>query len=801
MNKFQILIEALRTDLIVFIDDDFTAPSNAGEAIAFISYQNQINYELLLDRIDEIDSDLRNLIVDYRSRIQEVKLSEQDHLYIESGLILELVKDEKFDEGTRNLVKKIYEKIEQNFATPGSELAKALMNHGLVGFTDALACYRPFFTSIKQLSSRKITRVYNDLEGENFNLFCTEIINILKLLDNKHFLVIVDKMLANNQDGNTLIDDLRKRPENIHTFFSILFTSKKSDPPVVPTSHFHFEVQKQENDNVSLQQVSEGLALCAFAVLFNKLSELNKLALEEAKHLVLESGKENILYLASMAQTEGEHVYNAINNWFGLLVQKKIDDKLFNQTDEALDYNFIVGLTSLINLDFLESRVEQISQEFKKVAQELSSFELFNYKVNATYSPPAPGDIYLIGDQLYILTGQDCDLIVRKNKDTVCRKDGLAEMVKVGFIPHLLDGKISDGQSSVTLNFFLLEEIYGSLKIKLNERIFFDFRLLDLCSLNKEGESRFSDVTEIPDDAGRALPQMWRAYYPSLHKDLLDKVKIFSALKEAGINTVSLSLDKSFSLEPKVEDGVTHFKVRRIARLKGNFRDYFLHRYWEYKTRLGLNNILVSNREQVEINNFEFGFFGNLKNTGTKPRAWVQLSHNRDINEKNKNSLPVIFNKEEISLLLDEPFKELFEPVAGDEIIINKGEYTELGSKILAKRIMDGDAISVSLIFPYFNEITNHHLKAKPEMTLFDLFPREFLERLNIPEGITCKVRGEERVLFEGKRPQKFTITDLEDGVVIDSINLGFKLDITKGKITEIKLNDEENTGQIPAGE
>ncbi len=789
MNKFQQLIEELRTDLIIFVDDDFTPPNDSGEILSFIITLSDLNYFLLKNQLTIIDNDLLEHLDEFKESLVGIEFNEEHNDYIGAGLILEVLKNEKFAH-LQTKAEAICQNINKNISDPENKFALTIMSYGLLKLSGALTCYKPFFESIRELGPQKIVRVYRSLEGNDFVLFYKEILDILQCLDNKSFLLIVDKMLANSQDGNVIISDLRARIDDTHTFFSVLFTSKESPLPTVPLSHFHFEIHKKADEEDSINRMSLGLALCAYAILFNKLSELNITALNEAKDLILKSGKENILYLASMAHSEGETVFDAITDWFGLLVQKKLNDKLFSQTDGTLDFNFIVRLTSFLNLDFFENKTENLAGDFKDAIQELSSFELFDYHINSSYSPPAPGDIFLIEEKLYVLTGQDCDLIVRDGKDGICRKDGLAEMIECEFSKRLLGSKKTESDSTIAFNYFFYNDNYGSLKAKFSERIFFDFRLLDLCSLNENGKSNYFADRSLSDNAIKSMPIMWSKYYPTLFNELQNKVDIYQALEKANISTDSLLVDKSFSLKPDLKDGIVAFPVERIARLKGKFKEYFLRCYWERKTRMGLNNISVFNRELVNIDTFKYGFSDSLQQTNV-PSGWIQLSHNRD---KPKSALPLILDKEEISLILPEPFKTKFQSISEEDIIIN-GIFNSVDTKITIKKIISDSKLGVEIIFPYFNEITTNNFKMKEagQLGLKDIFPSNFIDELNIPPNAICYIADFQRDVFEdGRNPIKFSTEDLEKGIKIPVVNIGFKLNRETGVISEIPLLQDQ---------
>ena len=596
-------------------------------------------------------------------------------------------------------------------------------------------------------------------------------------------------MLAHNISGSSIITDLETSIEGQRLlFFSILFTSDTNK--VTTGGHFHFAIQKTEDATSAIEQVSDGLALCAYATFFYGLIRLRKNALEETERLVV-SAKENMLYLASMAHAEGDTVFNTINNWFNLLNQNHISKRLSEKKGDALDFDFIANLSSLITTDFLTIDTNKVSSEFTENVQRLNSFELFEDNINYTFCPPSPGDIYEIDSKLYILAGQDCDLIVRVKGESVGRKEKLAELIlcdKSGLLDNKIDDKTGERNPSLAFNYFSLNNEQGSLKIRFGERGFFDFRLLDLCSTNRQGKSQFSPEQKLDNVAKKALPKFWGQYYPVLIENINRKIKVSDLIKEKGISSDILSSDMSFSLEYSIEGDLHSFPVRRIAQLKGQFKDYFLRRYWEYKTRKGLNTTLLNQRQSIEVKTLECGFAGILEKVEATLEIFRENSHNRDVNKEN---LPLIINKEKLILAISEQHKPILERFEDEEITIKHGKLSDKSTKIDFDCRYEDGSLHLSITFPYYNQISKNHFRAKEKMALKDIFPSEFIETLGIDNEAICQIGSNNFPLFNLKRPHKFCIEDLKNGVVIPSVDLSFKLDNKLGILNKIELVEE----------
>lgn len=789
MNKFQILIEELRTDLIVFIDNDFTPVTDPGTILGFVSFLNKDDYELLQNKLDKIDERLTNLLERFRLELAPLGFTPEDYDYFESGEIVGRLERKGYSE-LSGLANEIQKYISENTDQQENELASTIMNFGLLAYS-GYGSYVHFFESLRLLPKRKSVRIYKDLPGDKFNDFKQDITEVLRLKQNKFYLLIVDKLLT-DQDGEEVISALKMDGSEANNFFSILFTSKYDEKINPEHLDQYFQMQIRKDDPQVIDKVSSGLALCAYATLFNKLYELKKQALDHANNLIVSSGKENMLYLADMAHAEGTTVFKVINDWFDLLTQKKISDELARE-NSSMDFSFIAGLTSLLNTDYLASG-SRVSEDFAKEIQGLNSFELFDYNINQIHSPPASGDIYQIESELYILAGQDCDLVVRGKKASACRKEKLAELVKCNFFPVPLDDKKTDSETALTLNYFRLNDIYGSLNIEFNMRTVFDFRLLDLCTLNTGGNSSFSKNGLIERTVQRALPKTWLDYCPKLFEEILSKIKVLDFMRGENIKESVLSPDESFSLKYSVDDNSINFPVKRVARLKGEFREYFLQRYWEYKTRKGLDTISLYNRKEIAVDSLEYGFMDHYKRIETELpfTVWLQLTGNRDKNQDN-GKLSVILSKSELSAILHEDHREHFNEIISEEITIKGGDYLEERTKFTFKKKYEDGKLSIIITVPYLNEITGTRFIGQKEIPFKKLFTPEFVSANEFSGDATYLVDGEEFPLFNNGKLQKMALVDLEKGVTLPSLKLTFQLDKETGTLRRLEFEDKQS--------
>lgn len=782
MNKFQQLIDTLQTDLIILVDDDFTPIEDTQEILCYLSYLNSTDRGLFMSKLENIENKLIEPLNSLFNTLSGLELQENEIPFIESGLLLEFLKNRELEDLSKQ-VSSIIETIEGS--DHKADIANLAMMYGL-RLKASTETYNPFFDSLNEIGLDKSIRLYRGLEGDEFTKFEEEIRTVNELRGNKFPLLIVDRQLGNGHLGTEIIDNLRDGENQINRFLSVLYTSQEKEliEPTNLESYFHIQLRK--DDPLALDKVSESLALSAFAIFFDQIFKYRSESLDSANRLVVESGLQNMIYLAGMAHAEGDTVFNVFNRWFDLLSDKKVQDKLLADDPEGFDLNFMIGLTTLINSNFISTIIDnkELNSQFHEEVERLETYEIFNHSINSFCSPPASGDIFDIDGQLFMLAGQDCDLVVRSNGATVNRNEKLAELIRCSFHPGSKDSKIDSSQiDRVSINHFELQNTKGVLEIYLSQKEFFDFSVLDLCCLNTDGISRFSTMGFPTSSTLKLLPEKWSKYIPNLIDQLNNKIKILEFLTREAIEASTLAGDFSFNVSHEVVDEFHTFPVQRIARIKGQFREYVLQRYWQYKTRMGLNTIGLYQRSLIKIQRVSVGFPYNLQELQGEHHAWLQLTGNRDKN-RNKSKLDLILKKDDISSILDDEFKSFVEDFKIHELVI-ANEDLKLNNVIFSK-VWNDEELSITIKFPLFNEFGNHYFNyASDSLTAYNIFGKESIRTNPKLVGILY-VNGDSanQLLPPGAPPFKITIEMLNEGEIhIPEENIRLSFDQERGRL------------------
>jgi hypothetical protein len=266
-------------------------------------------------------------------------------------------------------------------------------------------------------------------------------------------------------------------------------------------------------------------------------------------------------------------------------------------------------------------------------------------------------------------------------------------------------------------------------------------------------------------------------------------MKVLAYMKQEKISGGELSPDESLLLDHTAGDNLTSFPVQRIARLKGGFKEYFLQRYWQYKTRKGLDTIALYNQKDAVIEQIECGFFENHQKVTMDTPLSISLQLTSD-HEKNRDNakLAVIIPKTDLSRLLTGKQRELLDSISGDEIRLNDHEHKENATKIIFKKKYEDGKFSLAITFPFYNEITGSYFILKNTMSLGDMFPPAFISKNQIPADAVY-LKGEEQLpLYESGKLKKLDLADIEKGIHIPSLNIAFKIERDEGLLKAMEL-------------
>ena len=358
-----------------------------------------------------------------------------------------------------------------------------------------------------------------------------------------------------------------------------------------------------------------------------------------------------------MASYEGITSYKVITDWIQLLFSYKI-----NANQDILG---IVKLTQLIEL--LDDEGTEFSQEMLK----LNTFEAFDYNVNIYHQPPAAGDIFIDKNgKYYILVGQDCDIITRKNKNG---NNAVTEFVSAEIATKDNIDKISFNLEYMSIDNFRKQESEETqrLQIKYSSRLFVDNTIVKLCCYNSEGKCQVKLNGSLEEEVADVLAP----YLANTYNKLQDYFSAVKVLNENSPTEISTILKSNYSprlialneYEMDCEDKIMDFKFHRICRLNRTYVLYLYKLFLEYRGRHPFDCINLTRHSSLEASVEGFDHIQLPFN--------VILSSNRNINRNSIKKLEWLIKPKELENLIREVYGKDVKFIEKELIVVNTNPF------------------------------------------------------------------------------------------------------------------------------
>lgn len=648
MNKFNILINLLGAKLIVFFENDFTPENSYDRVLHDLLFLDSKDILLLFNEL--LQKGYENLANSIKHFINElnksIKYSDKNALSIpedEVGCHLSILKDSN-PEYIKSyelymIIKEEFDSILKNT----DEIYSIFNKYGVsIIFPEDYEHIKNVIMQDIPWKSFRVFRNYNE------SLRCEIKECIHKSLQNEHdfCICIVDNHYSEGYKANLIVSFLKKDLQD-KKIASVVFSSRdKGDWSNFPPEYYVEYVSKSDD---SLESIARGLAFCSYKLVFSNLKKFNEEALDLAFKMALES-KENMEYLACMAYEEGTTPFEVLNKWFDLALKRNVSEKL-NRREP--DYEMIVRITNFLNSGF-ESNLyteDSFSPQFEEELQLLNTYEIFDYYINLQHQPPAPGDIFMIGgdsNTFYVLVGQDCDFTVRP--DSTCRNEVYADLLSANFNPYGLNEKTDDSKrGEISFNYFQKDNgQLGALNIKFGDRKVIDFNILDICTFNRNGMCKIPLKEPLHDEVNNIVSDLWKDLYSVLQVKFMKIINSDGLLAKAGLDKI-MSIYGAPELQYQYVENEISFPIQRVCRIKGEFKELLVKRYWDYRSRIGYNTINITKIQKINLSYIEYRYPGikETKEIRINAQASVKRSNKR---KKNRNliDIPWLVNFEDI---------------------------------------------------------------------------------------------------------------------------------------------------------
>ena len=619
-NKFDKILKILNPKSIVFFENDMVLTSKwihlseknrkgfPNTILSDLIIMRDTDIELINGKLNDLklNSLARNL-VDFVSEFNSVK--KQDVEFSENFLFGE-VEAFLFEIQLEN---KLYDKARVLFLSCVNELKKIEEDEQILELLNTYGLgvhypniYRDIELYIKnfEISIRVFKDFYQNKTEET-----KEIISQSFAL-NEFCICIIDNLFNAEYKANLIIEFIKNKLSE-RNIICIVYSSKDDKKYDAFSGDYYIAYASKEGS--VLNNISDALALGSYGYIFNGLKVINQRMINASTNISLKN-PQNMVYLASMAKAEGITAFDVINNWFDLAMKKSLSQMI---KDEDELYKLIIKLTSILN-DTSFNYEAIIDEKMESEIQKFYTFEMFDYTVNERHCPPAPGDIFVLDANYFsigqveflILMGQECDLIVRDNK----RNSKNAEFLNATFSNNKILEKVKVLDNKVIFNNFenTLTNSYGTLNVNLGKPKVFDYEIIDLCTINNNGECNFILDKDLNLEIKELLPEAWKSYLFKLRKKYARIYKVRQCMDSEKLDPKSVFNNDAtaFQFTYNKDENRINFPMKRLCRIKDEFKDLLMKQYRDYKGRKGVNTIVFFNTDILYISYIDIGYPG-----------------------------------------------------------------------------------------------------------------------------------------------------------------------------------------------
>lgn len=584
MSRLKDLLEGLQIKVVVIVENEFTGV-NSKEALSRMLLMNSVSFDLLLDELKTLNSNLANELNKLKQSFGRLK----NH---DINLIEQLVSVGELEEYLKQTKQELngFEKVNSVFNKEYNNVKNLFLKYGI--------CKAPvIYTEILKIIDVKYVKViYDDCPvPNNYNDFYKVLKKGMEKTKSRFCLAVIDKVFgeSNINDGEEFVRYLtanqKKRKTPLLSFILTSNINGNAELPVERDDYFVREISKNSYD--VLGTIEDYIAQCAGAILFDNY----KVSIQNGAETAFKTSMRNELVISkilSKAAGEGMSPYDALNNWYQLSTQ------FYAEKEFLKDIQYTVALSQFYNSkegDTPNSKIVNPSESNE--LSEISKFEVFDFNVNKKYLPINNGDIFKYNNKYYLLIGQQCDLSLRLNNK---RNYSLAEFIELDVSnsqePKTKNKRLSNYKKiSVDMNDRGSKRIHiqkfdfngkKRIIIQLSQSRFYylDFRILDICMTNIDGLSKL--VKENESINLNLLPANKQGYFAEIRKQLIE-IESDEGLKSKMTELENNYLIKLTSFENN--DNKFSYPIQRIARMKPKFMNFIFEEITDYKSRVGLD--------------------------------------------------------------------------------------------------------------------------------------------------------------------------------------------------------------------
>ena len=467
--------------------------------------------------------------------------------------------------------------------------------------------------------------------------------------------LVLDNMVGDERLASQMVVDLKQyHKESNNTVYATIFSTatKESASESCESSELYIGYTDKKD---GIKGVHHNIIRAAINTVIQQYKRKYKEVIDKNCD-ILAKNPDLVEYLYGMAWSEGESGYEVLQQWISFMFDYDMEN-----SDE---------LVKMMSLSACIDAQERETSFGLTVPHELcnaASSENFLTAVNKHCSVTAPGDIFQLGEKLYVLVGQDCDYMMgaeRKRNAPHC------ELVPAELVPQDTLSKLDNDQKYVYVSNYLDEQ--GQtwvLKINYTGRKIICNEILNLCAFDLNGRCRIDFEAGLDEEISQRIQPYLLEYYESLQKfyatvvAVQEKVPDFYKTHDELRTAVPLLDINQYDRTNTLLD----FGIRRLSRLKKTASLYLYKMFLEYRGRMPYTTINLTGYDTADL----------VLESGEKrsnATMYVKLTNSRKKNQKERKKLTWYVSVSELQKAISRLFQKKI-------ILINEREYVALPGK------------------------------------------------------------------------------------------------------------------------
>lgn len=575
-------------DIVIF-EDMFSLKGTKNEVCYGLVRMAIKNRDIMFEELEAIDAvgkeQLYLFAIEFEKVFDVINDWENEVPYNDIETAFQIIKSvPEYSEQMQVIVEK-YELIDIENWRYKDKLLSVLASYG-VG-VEISNWYEDLFSEYIQREARwKCFRIYRDFTASTESDFRKYIENSLK--NNGMVVCILDDQLRNGKcaiEVSKCIEKIQSGPNGRMKIIGLIYSSFDNRDCISDKIYFEYITK-----DASKREFQAAITKSSYSHMLSELKYVYQNVLGVAFDEALKS-KNIAYYLSNMAECEGVTNYQVITNWIKLLFEHGLDG--------APELANVAGMTRLINL------LEDEKVEFSKEMLELNTFEAFDFGVNKYREPIAAGDIFISGKSIFILVGQDCDMM---NSSTRTRKNGISELVTASAVSQSkIDNPVKLNEQYMFISNFRKSksDVVKTLKIRYVSREFIENPILQMCQFNDEGKC-ILDIN-VREYRGIGIEP---TYYEDLYKKLVLYFEAIGKISKQDKEALEIIMrneqaKRAISVtdydDVQAANGVFEYKIHRICRLRHPYMLYLYKMYLEHQGRHPFDCMNMSRVQEIQV--------------------------------------------------------------------------------------------------------------------------------------------------------------------------------------------------------